>query len=104
MPGIEAEAMLRRQVLALLGLGAAVVAASAVVLPSDVEAQTAGMQRRQARRAGRRRGVRRGAQVHREASATTRGGTGSAGFTSDAFAGISGLTTDRRALSSQKGR
>src|SRR3954465_10094665 len=67
MSGIEAEAMSRRKVLALLGLAAAGVAASAVVLPSDVEAQTAGMQRRQARRAGRqqRRQARRAGRTER---------------------------------------
>ena len=73
MSEIEAEAMSRRKVLALLGLGAAVVAASAVVLPSDAEAQTAGMQRRQARRAGRteRRQRRRGAEPAAPASPAT---------------------------------
>src|SRR3954471_8999748 len=67
MSGIEAEAMSRRKVLALLGLAAAGVAASAVVLPSDAEAQTAGMQRRQARRAGRqqRRQARRAGRTER---------------------------------------
>jgi len=67
MFGIEAKAMSRRKVLALLGLAGAVIAASTVVLPSDAEAQTAGMQRRQARRAGRqqRRQARRAGRTER---------------------------------------
>jgi Ni/Co efflux regulator RcnB len=50
---INAEAISRRKALTLLGLATAAFAASSVVAAPDADAQTAGMERRQARRAGR---------------------------------------------------
>jgi Ni/Co efflux regulator RcnB len=50
---INAEAISRRKALTLLGLATAVFAASSIVSAPDAEAQTVGMERRQARRSGR---------------------------------------------------
>jgi hypothetical protein len=50
---ITAEAISRRKALTLLGLATAAFAASSVVAAPDAEAQTVGMERRQARRSGR---------------------------------------------------
>ena len=70
------EAMTRRKALGLLGLGGVLgLAGSSLVTASDAEAQTVGMERRQARRAGRheRREDRRDArQVRREGRQTAR--------------------------------
>ena len=55
MSEITKEAMSRRRALALFGFAAVLgLVGSSVVTPSDVEAQTVGMDRRQDRRGGRR--------------------------------------------------
>jgi hypothetical protein len=52
---IKSEVVSRRKALSFLGLAAAfgIAAGSTVLTPSDAEAQTVGMERRQARRVGR---------------------------------------------------
>jgi hypothetical protein len=65
----NAEAVSRRNALALVGLGAVLSLSAASLSVSDAEAQTVGMERRQGRRAGRqdrRQDRRTGRQVRRE--------------------------------------
>jgi hypothetical protein len=79
---IKSEMISRRKALSLVGLAAAfgLAAAPAVLTVSDAEAQTVGMERRQARRAGRheRRDERRTGRAERREERRTGTTTGAA--------------------------